>query len=423
MPEADEACEDDEHGKEEAAGEEEDGEDGEEDTEQAPPPPEAPEAAKGPSPAKPAALPKRHRKLRALLLSKYDAVFSTVEDLGWTAFDAEHEDGCNYNVCWSDTSVALERIMKMNRLQKINHYPGMLELVRKAGTARNLNKMLNAIGQDYKFFPKTFMLPADYTALKAEFNGKNHGNKTFIIKPSRGCQGTGIRLTRTLDEISPHEPNIVQRYMHKPHLLEGYKYDLRIYVLLSSIQPLRIYLFREGLVRICTEKYAAVGSNLENTRMHLTNYAINKDSDQFVQPQGMEDCEQESAHKRTIGSLLRTLAGEGVDTAALWQAIGELCVKSIIAVQPHLEHTYFTCRQRSDDPGFGCFELLGFDIMIDSKMRPFLIEVGMCMCMRIVGSKMRPYLIVVGVVRGRGARAWAWCMGMSASPASSIPRR
>ena len=199
---------------------------------------------------------RRQRKLRALLLSKYDSVWSQTEALGWSPMDSENEQANTYNVCWSDTSVALERIMRMGRLQKINHFPGMLELVRKTGTARNLNKTLRAVGKDYKFFPTTYMLPADYTELKKEFNGKNHGNKTFIVKPSKGCQGTGIRLTRKLDEISPHEPNIVQRYMHRPHLLEGYKYDLRLYVLLSSVAPMRIFLFREGLVRICTEKYA-----------------------------------------------------------------------------------------------------------------------------------------------------------------------
>ena len=58
---------------------------------------------------------------------------------------------------------------------------------------------------------------------------------------------------RCLDEISPHDPNIVQRYMHRPHLLNGFKYDLRIYVLLSSIAPLRVFLYREGLVRVCTQ--------------------------------------------------------------------------------------------------------------------------------------------------------------------------
>ena len=65
--------------------------------------------------------------------------------------------------------------------------------------------------------------------------------------------------------------------MHRPHLLDGYKYDLRLYVLLSSLQPLRIFLFREGLVRVCTQKYAPLEKNMGDVRMHLTNYAINKE--------------------------------------------------------------------------------------------------------------------------------------------------
>ena len=45
-------------------------------------------------------------------------------------------------------------------------------------------------------------------------------------------------------------------------------------------------------------------------------------------------------------------------------------------MQPHLEHTYATCRGRSDDPGSGCFELLGFDVMMDHKLRPSLLEIN-----------------------------------------------
>ena len=113
---------------------------------------------------------------------------------------------------------------------------------------------------------------------------------------------------------------------------------------------------------------------MADTRMHLTNYAINKDSEAFVQPEDETDCAD--AHKRTISSLMHTLAEEGHDTNALWNAIGEVCVKTLISVQPHLEHTYGTCRRKSDDAGSGCFELLGFDIMFDHKMRPFLLEVN-----------------------------------------------
>ena len=47
-----------------------------------------------------------------------------------------------------------------------------------------------------------------------------------------------------------------------------------------------------------------------------------------------------------------TLRSMGHDTAKLWEAIGQLVTKTLVSVQPHLEHTYYTCRQRSDDAGF-----------------------------------------------------------------------
>merc|ERR1712151_1410387 len=147
----------------------------------------------------------------------------------------------------------------MGHLQKVNHFPGMHELARKAGTARNLNKMLYAVGKDYDFFPKTYALPDDYAELKKDLdisrglccgyssdnNNSINSSRTFIVKPSKGAQGNGIWLTNCPDQISPCGKNIVQRYLHHPHLLEGYKYDLRLYVLLTSVQPLRIFLFRE----------------------------------------------------------------------------------------------------------------------------------------------------------------------------------
>ena len=164
-------------------GEEEEPEVGE-DEEEAPPAVEAPAAKKKPPPPL-----RRMRKLRCLLLSKYEEVWAQAEGLGWTPleFDEGQPEPTNYHICWSDNSVTLERVMKMGKLQRINHFPGMIELVRKAGTARNLNRMAAALGKVYKFFPRTFMLPADYTDLKKEFN-KGKGSKTFIIKPSRGCQ-------------------------------------------------------------------------------------------------------------------------------------------------------------------------------------------------------------------------------------------
>lgn len=70
--------------------------------------------------------------------------------------------------------------------------------------------------------------------------------------------------------------------MHKPYLIDGLKFDLRVYVLLTSVTPLRIFIYHEGLARFATSEYVPpIGSNLGNLFMHLTNYAINKESDNF----------------------------------------------------------------------------------------------------------------------------------------------
>ena len=65
--------------------------------------------------------------------------------------------------------------------------------------------------------------------------------------------------------------------------MDGLKFDLRIYVLVFGVDPLRIFLYRDGLTRLATEPYVVPDSeNIEDMCMHLTNYAINKYSEYFV---------------------------------------------------------------------------------------------------------------------------------------------
>ena len=71
--------------------------------------------------------------------------------------------------------------------------------------------------------------------------------------------------------------------MQRPLLIDEYKFDLRIYVLVTSVDPLRIYLFDEGLARFATAKYMKPDvKNMATLNMHLTNYAINKNSKEYV---------------------------------------------------------------------------------------------------------------------------------------------
>lgn len=76
---------------------------------------------------------------------------------------------------------------------------------------------------------------------------------------------------------------MVQNYIDNPLLYKGLKFDFRIYVLVAGCDPLRLYIYNEGLVRFATEKYEpASEDNFDNLYMHLTNYAINKDNPKYV---------------------------------------------------------------------------------------------------------------------------------------------
>ena len=75
---------------------------------------------------------------------------------------------------------------------------------------------------------------------------------------------------------------MAQRYLHKPMLIDELKFDLRLYVLVAGCDPLRLYLYKEGLTRLSTEPYQPpFSSNLTNRFVHLTNYAVNKMHEDF----------------------------------------------------------------------------------------------------------------------------------------------
>lgn len=62
-------------------------------------------------------------------------------------------------------------------------------------------------------------------------------------------------MIRNGDKVPSQDHLIVQEYIEKPFLMEGYKFDLRIYILVTSCDPLKIFLYHDGLVRMGTEKY------------------------------------------------------------------------------------------------------------------------------------------------------------------------
>ncbi len=171
---------------------------------------------------------------------KYSVILNKVKELGWKRVKNEKSES-KCNIYWIDVATIHERFRSIQPWQIINHFPGMPNIARKNRMGQNLNRMLKMFPQEYGYFPRTWVLPQELSDFKTQFDnqGNSLGNKIFIIKPDTGCQGRGIFLTRTLDTVPTTENVVAQVYIKSPLLLDGFKFDLRVYILVASVKPLR----------------------------------------------------------------------------------------------------------------------------------------------------------------------------------------
>ena len=314
---------------------------------------------------------KKSKLIANIQYTEYDVVKEVLKE----RFNCKlrNSEGYDFDIIWVDTGVNSAMVSKLKPYQKVNHYHGMYCLARKNYLGRNLMKLKRALPNDYNYFPPTWLLPTDWNEFKAQFINGNR-NDTYILKPEALSQGQGIFLTNTFEGIDLEQKYVAQKYISKPYLIDGLKFDLRIYVLVYGCDPLRVFLFREGLTRLATEPYIPpTTQNIDDLYVHLTNYAINKNNSNFVF--NTDPDKTDVGHKRNLSFVWKYVDNHGGDSTKLREEIKDCIVKTLCAVQPLLKHSYRSC-QAYDNQNNKCFEILGFDILLDQDLKPWLLEVN-----------------------------------------------
>lgn len=224
--------------------------------------------------------------------------------------------------------------------------------------------------------PTTFNLPKEYILFVEQFHAdasqlEDPNSNLWIMKPISLSRGRGISVLNDVSDVLRSEPVVVQRYIRNPLLIDGFKWDLRLYVLVTSFNPLETFIYDEGFARFATHPYSRESADITNNFIHLTNASIQgKHVDGAASPpsvmkngsvHGSQRCVN-GGTKCSLQHLSFLLQERGVDFSALWDQIVIVILRALFAVQDSIPHQA------------NSFELLGFDIIIDEFQKPWLLE-------------------------------------------------
>uniref|UniRef100_A0A4W4F3V5 Tubulin--tyrosine ligase-like protein 9 n=1 Tax=Electrophorus electricus TaxID=8005 RepID=A0A4W4F3V5_ELEEL len=328
-----------------------------------------------------------HREGRSCVRYKC-SLMNTVLDVlhqrpGWVEVK---EDG-EWDFNWCDVGWLRENFdhSYMEEHVRICHFRNHYELTRKNLMVKNLKRYRKTVEREAgrleavkcDFFPLTFVLPSEYHLFVEDF--KRSPGSTWIMKPVARSQGKGIFLFRKLKDImewkkvkicssntdctrsdeqrdeAQVESYVVQSYIENPYLIHGRKFDLRVYILVTSYLPLKAWLYRDGFARFSNTRFSL--RTIDDQYVHLTNVAVQKTAPVYNPEKGCKWQMQQL--RRYLTAKHGTYVVE-----ELFKDIDNIFIRSLQSVQKVIINDKH------------CFELYGYDILLDQDLKPWLIEVN-----------------------------------------------
>ncbi|KAJ3399242.1 putative tubulin polyglutamylase ttll9 [Chytriomyces hyalinus] len=350
-----------------------------------------------------------------------NTVLDVFKDRGWKETDSDTD----WDFHWADVHWVHEMFdhMYLGEGQRINHFRNHYELTRKDLLVKNMKRMIKTMEKEYgkaegakfDFICTSYVLPQEHALFQEEF--KRNPGSVWIMKPVGKAQGKGIFLINKISQINQWrtknsstsrgmaagalsngagggggggggsgansggggggsgaggdkgngaavaadvdgpEAYIGQRYIENPYLIGGKKFDLRIYVLVTSYSPLVVHIHRNGFCRFSNHQFTMNVKDISNLYIHATNVAIQKHSPHYDSDKGCKWL------LRNLKTFLTSKHGtQAVNT--LFTDMEALVVRSLLSVQKVMIHDKH------------CFELYGYDILIDHDLKPWLLEVN-----------------------------------------------
>ncbi|KAG5887696.1 hypothetical protein JTB14_002017 [Gonioctena quinquepunctata] len=277
-------------------------------------------------------------------------VFTVLDRLGYR----NDPNASDWDLLWAHDYPFRNLFQRLNNLkphQRVNHFPGCGYITNKVNLATS----------GLKYIPPAFKLPGDKEKL-LEYSNSNP-NISFVQKNNDHRE---IKIKKIRDINLDQEGSFVQEYVDKPLLINGHKFDIGIYTVITSVEPLRIYIYNgEALLRFCPTKYYPFDPE------NLDKYVVGDDYLPVWEVPALDYYYNELGFGMR-DSLNAHLQSKGKDPAVIWEQIEDAIRTIILAKEPLIVDILRKFKSKRN-----FFEMMRFDFVIDEDLKIYLLEANM----------------------------------------------
>lgn len=331
--------------------------------------------------------------------SKHEVLRGALSSRGWKEAKSGPKASYGFKWTWSESrlSVPSDRVV-------VNHFANFSRFTSKRGLLESLRASPNVARMMDSFVPRAYLsreeMPlflTDFQRTVAHCNASlgesaqptidcgasaQTGGSLWIAKPATGTRGVGIKVFSDADALTAfvgtQQDFVIQKYIERPLLIHGRKFDIRQFVLVTSLDPLVVFASSQCYVRFSSKPYSA--DTLDNV-VHLTNHQVQK-----KEPENPGDIAKDIHRNQWSLASFKEHIGSDVWGALLKPRIDRLIARTLSS-WPNRERSH---RRNS-------FELLGLDILVDQDLNPWLLEVnsdpGLHLLTRVVNDHHRTAVV------------------------------
>ncbi|XP_023717946.1 probable tubulin polyglutamylase ttll-15 isoform X2 [Cryptotermes secundus] len=276
-------------------------------------------------------------------------VYLVFERLGF-----ERRNDSDWDVLWAHMypfRVLYSSLKNLKPHQKVNHFPGSGYITQKVDLATS----------GIPYIPVAFRIPADLEKL---FEYAKVKPEALFVQKSNDHRG--VTITKVKDLNLKAEGTFVQEYVGRPLLVDGHKFDIGVYTIQTSIDPLRVYAYNgDVILRFCPEKYYPLNPDV------LDKYVVGDDYlptwevpslRKYYIDLGFSMKESLNAHLRDIGK----------DPNKMWDQIDDALRHAYLKTEPLMIKSASNYRSKRN-----FFEMVRFDFVVDEDLNVYIMEANM----------------------------------------------